>query len=225
MVHRPGGGRTDPDQVAPRRLCRRVERLCKGSACACGVPSIWRLSVVPAEPASFRIRWLGTRHAAAGRTAESRWLRLSASTPAAYCRPVGPARITQRTMPNRLRCVSTPQSFGQLNAVSPHCGMQRPSPHLPHAASSVETTPQSFGQLWAVSPHWGVQLPSPHFPQAAVAVCAVAHAFPACNSPASAVGTPAPIINTDANKTADKNGIHTFIMSLLVRSMTTPERD
>lgn len=46
----------------------------------------------------------------------------------------------------------TPQSFGQLLAVSPHCGVQRPSPHLPQASWIDVPPPQSFGQVCAVSP-------------------------------------------------------------------------
>lgn len=65
-----------------------------------------------------------------------------------------------------------PQSAGQLVSVSPHRGLQKPSPHLPHR-SSVDMTscstpegwpPQSCGQLVSVSPHRGLQKLSPHLP-------------------------------------------------------------
>ncbi|MDQ3525740.1 MAG: hypothetical protein M3451_11895 [Chloroflexota bacterium] len=106
---------------------------------------------------------------------------------------------------------STPQSFGQLVAVSPHWGVHFPSPHLPQARRTDSTTPQSFGQFFAVSPHCTAQNPSPQRPQAATAtpdVCTVSHAaLPVIWLPAFAVGIAPPIVNSEPSSSANINEI------------------
>jgi len=106
----------------------------------------------------------------------------------------------------------TPQSFGQLVAVSPQCGLQKPSPHRPQDAAMLVAlvAPQSRGQLVAVSPQCGLQKPSPHRPQNAASRSVGLASAGACAS--------APIVSLERwTRVAIRMAIHTPTNTILLR--------
>jgi hypothetical protein len=104
----------------------------------------------------------------------------------------------------------TPQSLGQLVAVSPHCGLQNPSPHRPQDAAMLVVAPQSRGQLVAVSPQRGLQNPSPHRPQNAASRSVELASASACAS--------APLVSLErGTRVAIRMAMHTPTYTIMLR--------